>query len=314
MTRPLAKQLHKQSQAVLAVCLLTASSLTACGSSSSSASKTIQPSSTTTPTATAGVPAIAALLPSSIRSAGSVSVASESYPPASYLNAQNKFAGWEVAMGKALGKVLGISFNFHLVQFSALIPGLQAGRYELGMGDIAVTSAREKIVDFVSTDGSGNGFMEPKSSKLDITTLAGLCGHQVGVLVGSVEATSVTGEAATCTSAHLPPMSVHQFETQPQVNLALSSSRVQVEVASSGTLTYAIGQAPGAFKYTGNYGGVQPTGIAIAMNSNSGAMEKALQAAVDYIIKNRTYASIMKTYNNTVDEVSKAVINPLSQG
>jgi len=306
--------------AISCVVVLGAATLSACGSSTKATSPPVSQTTTVSRTTVQSpkskeVGSIAALVPSEIRKHGALSVASEIYPPAVLEGANNKPQGWEVDLGKAIGNVLGLKMDFHIVQFSALLPGLQSGKYEIGMGDISISPERERQVDFVSDHAAGNSFMVLRSSTVDVKNLHDLCGRTVAVLIGSVEATTVETTAKECATLGLKPLVIRQFETQPEVNLALKSGRVQVDVASTGTLGYVIKEEPGQFKITGEYGPENLTGTAIAKKSWASGLAKAIRAATIYLIKDGTYNKIFKKWDDVYGEIpAKLVqINPTKE-
>ena len=95
--------------------------------------------------------AIAAKLPDEIANAGVVRVASGiSFPPMEYFDTDNKTVlGFDADLGKALGEVLGVDFEFHNTNFDGIIGGLKAGRYDLGLTSMIDKKERQVDVDFV---------------------------------------------------------------------------------------------------------------------------------------------------------------------
>ena len=61
-------------------------------------------------------------------------------------------------LAKALGAVLGLKVKVVNATFDAIIPGLAAGKYDLGMSSFTDTKAREKVVDFVTYFSAGTSF------------------------------------------------------------------------------------------------------------------------------------------------------------
>src|SRR5262249_21132976 len=123
-----------------------------CGSSNNS-----NTSSTANLTATPGInvpkdPKIAAEGPASIAKTGHITVASDAtYPPNEFLAKDgHTVIGADVDFGKAIGQVMGLTPQFSNVTFDAIIPALQAKKYDLGISSFTDTKTREKVVDFVT--------------------------------------------------------------------------------------------------------------------------------------------------------------------
>ena len=53
-------------------------------------------------------------------------------------------------LAKALGQVMGLKADVQNVTFDSIIPGLAAGKYDLGMSSFTDTKEREATVDFVT--------------------------------------------------------------------------------------------------------------------------------------------------------------------
>ncbi len=53
-------------------------------------------------------------------------------------------------MAKALASVMGLRRASRTSPFDSIIPGLAAGKYDLGMSSFTDTKEREKTVDFVT--------------------------------------------------------------------------------------------------------------------------------------------------------------------
>lgn len=291
----------------LGLCIVLALVVGGC-SSPSKPSHSTPAAASSTHGALSKVASIAALVPAAIRRQGFVKVATEDFPPATYQATNGQLTGWEVELGHDLGIILGVPFQFHLIQFAEIIPGLQSGQYNLGMGDIAVTTAREKIVDMVSTHEANEVFMALSSSGLRPSGLPGLCGLKVALLIGGVEVGEVAAAEPKCAQAGKKPIDVRQYESQPQVNLALASGRAQIEATASDFVAYVLSQTHGQFKIIGHYGSNALTGIAISRNAASAQFAIALRRAVQYLIKIGVYKQIFNRFNSGIGLLPSSLV------
>ena len=143
-------------RAVPALLLILVLALAGCGSSNSSSSSS-GGSTSSSPAASGADPAIAAMVPSAIASKGSVTVATDaSYAPNEYFDTDGTtIIGMDVDLGHAIGKVMGVQWNFENAGFDGIIPGLASGKYDIGMSSFTDTKEREQTVDFVTYSKAG---------------------------------------------------------------------------------------------------------------------------------------------------------------
>ncbi len=287
----------------------------ACGSSSSSsapAASSSAPASSSSaaaagPFGAAKDAAIAAEVPQSIASAGSVNVASDAtYPPMeSVAPGTTTIVGMDPDLGSAIGAVLGIKFNFQNVTFDKILLGLKAGQYDLGMSSFTDSKAREATVDFVDYFKAGTSFVVRSDSGLNLTSLDQICGMTVAVESGTTEQSDASGQSKKCTAAGKKAVTVLAYPTQTQANLALSAGRAQVMMADTPVAAYQVKLSNGKFKLQGAYG-VAPYGIAIPKNSG---MAKPIMDAINKLIATGVYQKILAKGGLQEGAVTTATIN-----
>ena len=135
--------------------------------------------------------------------------------------------------------------------FDTIIPGLAAGKYDMGASSFTDTKAREKVVNFVDYFQAGTSFFTKTSGGTAVTSLADLCGKTVSVESGTTEETDAKAQSVKCKAAGKPAVNVLVFPTQTAANLALSSGRAQVSMADSPVAAYQVKQSHGNFKLVG---------------------------------------------------------------
>jgi polar amino acid transport system substrate-binding protein len=276
-----------------------------CGGGNKESSTT---ATTTTTAAAAGVNStIAAEVPAKIKSKGTLTVAADAtYPPNEFVGSNGKtLTGWDVELGQALGKVMGLNWKFVNASFDTIIPGLQSGKYDIGMSSFTDTKERQKVVDFVTYFSAGTSFYV-KAGGPTINSLADLCGHSVGVERGTTQASDSTAQNAKCKKAGKPGVGVHVYPDQNAANLAIESGRQQVGMADSPVAAYIVKQSSGKFKLTGKPYNTAPYGIAIP---KSNGMTKPILDALKELMSNGTYTSLLKKWNVQQGAINNPTIN-----
>ena len=71
------------------------------------------------------------------------------FPPYEFLRG-SEIVGIDVEICKAVAAKLGKTFAVENVDFDSVIPGVQAGKFDVGMSGITVTDKRKENVDFSS--------------------------------------------------------------------------------------------------------------------------------------------------------------------
>jgi polar amino acid transport system substrate-binding protein len=274
-----------------------------CGGSKKSAETT----TATTSTAAANSK-IAAEVPAKIKSKGTLTVAADAtYAPNEFIGSDgHTVQGMSPDLGHALAAVMGLKVKVVNASFDTIIPGLQSGKYDLGISSFTDTKERQKVVDFVTYFSAGTSFYVKAQGGAAITTLADLCGHKVAVERGTTQADDATAQSAKCKKAGKPAVTVLVFPDQNAANLALSSGRGQVGMADSPVAAYIVKKSSGQFKLSGTPYGTAPYGIAIPKGNG---MAQPILDALKELMSNGTYMSILTKWGIQAGAITNPTIN-----
>jgi len=292
-----------------ALCIVA---LAACGSSSSNsssnttASSPSTSSSTSTPSSTAGNPSVEALVPASIKSKGTLTVAADaSYAPNEFFASDGKTViGMDPDLVKALGAVMGLKVNVVNATFDSIIPGLAAGKYDMGASSFTDTKAREKTVDFVDYFEAGESFFTKASGGVSISGISDICGKTVAVEKATTEEQDAGTQGAKCKKAGKPGVTVLVFPDQNGANLALASGRAQLGFADSPVAAYQVKKSNGQFKLVGAAYAIAPYGLAMPKNG----LAKAVLAALKVVMQNGQYQAILQKWGLTSGAISPSAV------
>ena len=288
---------------VLLVSLLSAAVLAACGSSSTTTSTATSgaPPSTTSTTTSSANSQVAAMVPASIKSKGTLTVAADAtYAPDEFIGPDgHTVVGMDADLAKALGAVMGLKVNVVNATFATIIPGLSAGRYDMGASSFGDTKAREKTVDFVDYAFVGESFYTKTSGGVSIASIADICGKTVAVESGTTELADAKTQGGKCTTAGKPGVKVLVFDKQTDANLAVSSGRAQLGFVDTPVANYQVTQSNGQFKVVGAPYAPVPYGLAMPKDG----LDKAVLAALLELQKNGTYAKIFGKWHLTGIEI-----------
>jgi polar amino acid transport system substrate-binding protein len=279
--------------------------LAGCGSSGSGTGSTV---TTTTTTPSSLDATIAAQVPAAIKAKGKLIVATEAqYAPNEFLASDgHTIIGMDADMMKALGEVMGLKVEMVNADFEAIIPGLAAGRYDVGASSFTDTKEREKVVNFVDYFSAGISFYAKSSANPGVTEVGDLCGKTVAVEKGTVEQEEAEAQSKKCTKAGKKSVSALSFPGQNAVNLAVSSGRAELGMADSPVVAYQIKLSDGAFKLIGKSYEFAPYGLAIPKTSG---MTQPIYAALKQLIANGTYLKILEKWGIQSGAITVPKIN-----
>jgi polar amino acid transport system substrate-binding protein len=283
--------------AVLALAALVAG----CGSSGGSSS-----SSGSSPGGAVGAvhtdPAVAKEVPANVKSKGTLTVAQDAtYPPNEFIAPDGKtIEGMDTDLIKAVGGVMGLKVKPVNVTFNAIIPGLAAHKYDIGVSSFTDTKEREKTLNFVTYYNAGTSFYTKANGGTNVTSLAGLCNKTVAVEQGTTQQMFAEQQGKKCR------VKVLTFPDQNGANLAISSGRAQLGMADSPVAAYQVKKSSGQFKASGRPFGLAPYGIAIPKDL---ALQKPIRDALVVLMKDGTYHRILVKWGVQAGAISNPTIN-----
>lgn len=275
--------MNRTSIAVVAAGLLAVTVNTGCGAIQSASSET-NPTAKDVPTALAD---------------GVLQVATDpTYPPFEYKDAvTNEIIGIDPSLARALGKELGVKVEFEVIGFDTLIPGLDAGRFDVAMSDIGDSQVRRAKVDFVDYARTLDVLLVPRGSSLTAAaSMSDLCGKTIAAQLGTLEIGWLQAASKDCVTNNKAKIDVKVFPGSPAALLALTTDRVDGflgdSVAAAFTMKTSVGSKLAIAKLRYEYGGL----LGIAVPKGEVQLRDALSTALSKIMADGTYAKLMAKY------------------
>jgi polar amino acid transport system substrate-binding protein len=120
-----------------------------------------------------------------VKEKGEIKMAmSGQYPPFNFVDDKNQLTGFDVEIGQAVAKRIGIKAMPVSTAWDGIIAGLLANKYELICGSMAITDERLKSIDF-SDPYYRSGAQLFVKKDATIKSVADLTGKKVGVTLGT---------------------------------------------------------------------------------------------------------------------------------
>jgi polar amino acid transport system substrate-binding protein len=246
--------------------------------------------------------AIASAAANAVSQSGQLSVASDAtYPPMEFFGPSDNTTviGADADISKALGQIMGLTAKVQNTPFDSILPGLTAGKYDLGISSFTDSLDRQKTNDFVTYAQAGTSFYASADSDVNPATLDDLCDSSVAVEKGTTQQEDAEAQAKKCN------VDVQVYPDQNGANLAISSGRAELGMADSPVSAYIVEQSDGKFKLGQAYG-VAPYGIAMKKGS---PLAQPLLDAVKALYADGTMQKIFDYWHLPDTAISNPQIN-----
>lgn len=249
--------------------------------------------------------ALAAMVPADIASKGTLTVGTDpTYAPNEYKDDSGKIVGFDVDLFDAVAKKLGLTATYTESTFDNIIPGVQGGKYDVGVSSFTDNAEREKVVDFVTYFSAGTQWAQAEGGTVDPDDA---CGKTVAVQTGTVQVDDLAARTKTCTAAGKAAITVKSFDDQGLASNAVVSGQAVAMLADSPITAYAVKQSNGALELAGDIYDAAPYGYAIG--KDSGTLKDAVQAALQSLIDDGSYKQVLDKWGNDAGAIDKAEIN-----
>lgn len=124
-----------------------------------------------------------------VKASGTIKIATEgATPPFNFFEGE-KLTGFDVDLGAAIAKELGLEVEWVTLAFDGLLVGLDHDRYDLVVAGHGITPERQKAVDFSTPYVCSGAAIVAKEG--GARTVADLAGKVIGVQVGTTYLTAV---------------------------------------------------------------------------------------------------------------------------
>ncbi|MGY1813379.1 ABC transporter substrate-binding protein [Blastococcus sp. SYSU D00820] len=252
---------------------------------------------------------IASLVPDDVRDAGVLTVGVDPQLAPMVFTAEDgtTLTGFEADLARAAAGLMGLEVEFAPGDFSGLIAGLQAERYDTVMSFVVDTAEREETVDFVDYVDVGAGILVPEGNPEGIEEPMDLCG--VTTVVGANSQGERTADALSeeCQAAGQPPVDKLVVQDPSDVQTAISSGRAPAALNVSLVLSYTEELSPDQFDVAGEFFNEVPGGALFRKDDTE--LRDAFVAALLQLQEDGTFAELGEQYGIADSLLEGAPIN-----
>ncbi|MGI4849790.1 MAG: transporter substrate-binding domain-containing protein [Janthinobacterium lividum] len=184
------------------------------------------------------VRASAADLLETVKSRGVLKIAVEgTYPPFNFKDPKTaQLEGFDVDVARLVAAKLGVKAEFTTIEWSGILAGLSADKYDVIVNQVGITAKREEAFDFSAPyTVSSPQLIVNKSSSASYKSLQDLKGKKLGVGQGS----NFEQKAKA-----VPGVEVRTYPGAPEYLADLAASRIDAALNDSLMVAYLVKTSP----------------------------------------------------------------------
>lgn len=298
---------------ILAASLLAALALTSCSAGGTADSQGSKAQSGTDRSydvsAIAKDDTIAAMLPKEVADSGKLVIgAAIDYAPAEFRADDLQTAiGYDVDLGKALGKVLGLESEVSAAEFASLLPGMGT-KYNIGISSFTVSAERTASYNMVAYIKVGSSFAVQKGNPSGFDP-DDVCGKNIGVQTGTSQEDQLNVMTKECAAAGKPEIQISSYGKQTDATTNLAGGKLEALYADSTVADYAVAMTNDQLEVIGGIRDSAPQGIVVSKDDQQ--LTDAIQAAMQKLMDDGTWKKILDSWGVSSDAaMDKAELNP----
>lgn len=234
---------------------------------------------------------IAAMLPEEFADGFSVSINAD-VEPIKFIDSDGNIAGLNPDLLRAAGRVLDTDVEFEEGTFDALIPGLEAKRFDV-IASVADFVERQTSIDFIDYLRNGTAILTSVDFDGDELTREDLCGMSIGYTRGTSQQASLEKIAAECADAGAPELKINGYNDSGAGILSVQSGAADAFWGDLPQMAYNVKKTPDTFKIVYKE---QVSILGIGVHKDNTGLRDALQAAMKQLVADGTYDKLLEKW------------------
>jgi polar amino acid transport system substrate-binding protein len=163
-------------------------------------------------------------------------------PPLQFVNDRGELQGMRVELGNEVAKKLGLTPEYVRIEFSAMVPGLAAKRWDMINTGIFWTEERSKLMYMVPYERAAISFLVARGNPLGIQKWEDLAGKAVSVELGGIEERRTREVDGMLKAKGLAGITIRTFNNFAESFQALRAGQVQAATSIDATAMFWQGR------------------------------------------------------------------------
>jgi len=227
-------------------------------------------------------------------------------PPMQFVDSDGELKGMRITLGDEVAKRLCLEPEYIRIEFSAMIPGLQAGRWDVINTGIFWTEERAEIMKMIPYESQAISISVPSGNPKGIAAAEDLAGLTVGVEIGGFEEAKIKLLAEELEGKGMDAIDVRTFDNFATAYQALRAGQTDATVSIDSTAAeYA---ARGEFDRA--ISGLFATPVALAMANDE--LADAVLGVMNEMMEDGSYKALLDEYGVLVNTEPFEIRGPAS--
>ncbi|MFN2463721.1 MAG: transporter substrate-binding domain-containing protein [Candidatus Dormibacteria bacterium] len=249
---------------------------------------------------------------SSLLTAGTLTFGSDiSYPPQEFHPdgcGARTVDGFDIDVARALAARMGLKFAVVDTKLDAIIPALQAKKFDAVVSAVTINDERKKVVNMVPYFVAGESFVVTSGSSRNPLEIKDLCGLKVAVEKGTVEESDAADANDATRNGPCAGKPIQfkdfSFDKDTEALVALKKGTVDVHFTDSPVAGYEVLMKSG-YRIS-NKAPLNSAPEGIASRKDDDAMTTALTAAFAAIRSDGSYKKLLDKWRVADGDIARA--------
>jgi len=211
-------------------------------------------------------------------------------PPMQFVDSSGALKGMRITLGNEVAKRLCLEPEYIRIEFSAMIPGLQAGRWDVINTGIFWTEERAGMMRMIPYEAQAISISVASGNALGIAKPEDLAGKTVGVEIGGFEEAKVKLLAKELVDKGLAAIDVRTFDNFATAYQALRAGQTDATVSIDSTASEYASRG----EFDRAISGLFATPVALAMANDD--LANAVLKVMNEMMADGTYKALLDEF------------------
>ena len=242
-----------------------------------------------------------------VKASGTLKVGTETaFAPFDFIDA-GQHVGLNVDLFEAVGQEMGVKVEWVALPWEGVLPGLDAGKFDMVAGPATITKARMERYRFLPPVGDATNALLKRKGDATVTKPEDIAGK----VAGAGKATSQLAQLQGYVKALPQPVTIREYVGYSEAYADLAAGRISAVANSLTNIAFVAKTRPDTFEVVEpSFGQKSYFGFIIGKDADHAALGDAVAAAILKIKADGRLATIEKKWFGAAFDLPDAVPTP----